>query len=130
MAQHSVLVSCIVPEEHALQALLHDATEAYMGDMVKPLKDIMPEFQAMEEKLQKTIFRRFGVNEEMHPAVKDADMILLTTEQRDIMCNDDDDWGCCRSFGVLPFTITPLPPTEAYNCFMEAYYELTDEIKL
>src|SRR4051812_20612492 len=43
VAEHCLLMSEAVAPEHALWALLHDATEAYMGDMVRPLKRQMPE---------------------------------------------------------------------------------------
>ena len=38
VAQHSLIVAGLVPKRLYLAALLHDAAEAYMGDMVKPLK--------------------------------------------------------------------------------------------
>jgi len=41
VAQHSVLVADNVPEPFRLRALLHDAAEAYIGDMIKPIKMVM-----------------------------------------------------------------------------------------
>lgn len=51
VAQHSVLVSRLVEPEHALQALFHDAPEAYVGDMTAPLKKHMKGFRELEAKI-------------------------------------------------------------------------------
>jgi hypothetical protein len=61
VAEHCVLMSYAVPPGYALWALLHDATEAYMGDMVRPLKRSMPEYQAAEARLSAVICDRFGL---------------------------------------------------------------------
>lgn len=42
VAQHSCIVADLVPEEHKLAALLHDATEAYLGDMTRHLNNGCP----------------------------------------------------------------------------------------
>jgi len=50
IAQHSVIVSKIVSKDQASAALLHDAAETYIGDMVSPLKRFMLEFKEMKIK--------------------------------------------------------------------------------
>ena len=58
IAQHSVIVSKIVSKDQAFAALLHDAAETYIGDMVSPLKRFMPEFKEIENKsAEKITFR-------------------------------------------------------------------------
>ena len=61
VAQHSVLVSKHVPAGLALEGLLHDATEAYVGDMIRPLKRQMPEYVEAENAWHEAIIARFGL---------------------------------------------------------------------
>lgn len=88
VSQHSVYVSRIVPPEHALVGLLHDASEAYLSDIARPIKQ-QPEFgtvyKAAEERLMLAIARAFAFEWPMPAEVHRADTILLRTEQRDLM---------------------------------------------
>lgn len=63
VAEHSVIVSLLVHPDHAREALLHDATEAYLGDMSSPVKraPIMRPFREVEDRLQAEIYAAFGV---------------------------------------------------------------------
>ena len=75
VAEHCVRVSKMVPEEDALYGLLHDATEAYVGDLSFPLKH-QPEMQPyldIEAKVWAAIAAKFGLPEEEPPCVKEAD---------------------------------------------------------
>lgn len=85
VAEHSVLVSEVVPPEHAFQALLHDATEAYLVDVPRPLKRYLTNYHEIEDTLWKAIAKRFGIPEELHPSIKEADNAVLLAEAEQIM---------------------------------------------
>lgn len=87
--EHSMFVATIVknrlkgtPDESlaVLQALLHDAAEAYMGDIPSPLKSLLPDYTRIENRLLSTIFTAFNLPISLHPEVKIADEIALATE--------------------------------------------------
>lgn len=82
VAEHSVAVSHAVPVELALTALLHDASEAYLGDMVRPLKKLpaMAPFREAEERAHAAIARAFGTVYPHPDAIKQADDERLVAE--------------------------------------------------
>jgi hypothetical protein len=84
VAQHSVWVSRHCPK-YPLIGLLHDAAEAYLGDMVKPLKGDMLEYQRAEANLWAVIADKFRLPNELPEEVKVADRLALVTERRDLM---------------------------------------------
>lgn len=95
VAQHSVLVAGIVPSEHAAWALLHDAAEAYLVDLPRPIKrysTIGTEYREVESRLMAAICKRFGLPVEEPAEVKAADDIALMTEKRDLMPNCPAKW--------------------------------------
>ena len=86
VAQHCALASFNC--EHPLEALLHDAHEAYMGDVPRPLKKLLGrEWYEIENRLQAAIATKFGISAAMRPEVKLIDDILLATEHRDLQPN-------------------------------------------
>lgn len=113
VAQHSVLVSQIVPPEHALQALLHDAAEAYVGDMTSPLKRLVPVFGRIEQRIWNVISRKFNVPATLSDEVRRADLVLLATERRDLMNEQQARWGILDGITPMATVIKPWAPAEA-----------------
>ena len=129
VAQHSVLVASILPRELRLAGLLHDASEAYLGDVVQPLKELLPEYQAIEENFCKVLGMRFGVNLQHNDAIRHADLVVLATERRDLMPMDMADWSSIAGITPMSRTIKPMSPEAASAQFMEMFFTLTNQKK-
>lgn len=121
VAQHSVMVSRLVDPKHALWGLLHDASEAYLGDVATPLKNLLPQYRELEERVQRAIAMRFGLAWPMPSEVKDADVRALLAEKRDLLTVDHD-WG----FDVEPMAgpILPYCWQDSKQLFEERFKEL------
>ena len=111
VGEHSLHVSALLEHhEPLIQAwgLLHDAAEAYLGDMVRPIKQRMPDFQAIEDRLLQCIAKRFDLVWPIPYVVLDADDIVLATEFRDLM----------QSPPQTPLRMQPIPPLPGWNAYL------------
>lgn len=124
VAQHSVIVSEQVPPEAAFAGLMHDAAEAFVGDMAKPLKDLCPEYRVVEKRVEAAVFARFGVATPLPPSIKEMDTVMLATEQRQLMRNRDD-WNYTRGRTPLDIVIRPMGPDEAKAAFLRRFAEVS-----
>jgi len=122
VAEHSVRVARSLPDELALWGLLHDAAEAYLGDMPRPVKAQMPSFEEAEDRLLRLIVESFGLSWPMPPEVDHADLVMLATEARDVFGVSPESWGL--RFDPLPETIHPMRAAEAERRFLDAYEKL------
>jgi 5'-deoxynucleotidase YfbR-like HD superfamily hydrolase len=82
VAQHSVYVSWLCDGPSALQALLHDATEAYLGDVTKYVKASpeMAGYRAAEDAAWRAVCERFSIPETLAPGVEAADKLMVRYE--------------------------------------------------
>lgn len=88
VGQHTRLGSYLVPKIHALRFLLHDASEAYLGDMSRPLKyftGIGNEYRKVEKPLQRKIYAKFGIFGPDPEVIHDIDAQMLYAEKHALM---------------------------------------------
>lgn len=124
VAQHATLASQIVDREFALEALLHDAAEAYIKDIPRPLKLLLPDYRAIERRVDAAIRHAFALPERMSDPVKKADLILLATERRDLMIPDATEWEILRDIAPLDKRIRAQPPRVAESHFVRRLLEI------
>jgi len=129
VAQHSVLVASFLPPELALLGLMHDAAEAYTGDMIQPIKCIVHDYSWVGLRSWEAIAKRFdlfsyGLSDDLQlpPAVKEADMRALVTEARDVMgvanVRDSEFWP---DLDPSPTTIERMSTEEAKSSFLSCW---------
>ena len=139
VAEHSVLVSRIVramwPDDiQAIwAALLHDATEAYVGDVTTPLKVTMPKFIELEDKIALDIANTFKVQWDKRTVerVKIADMRALSTEARKLF-RDVSHWSSIQAFEPKPELLEknfPVTPKAAKALFLKEFKRIKREMK-
>lgn len=89
VAQHSVLVSHACRREHALLGLLHDSTEAYLQDLIRPLKRFLaPQYKPLERRWAMSIGMAVGLGDvlvDLPDDVEHADRLVLVAERRDLL---------------------------------------------
>lgn len=124
VAEHSVRVSQFVGREYALWGLLHDAAEAYVGDIVKPLQAWCPQLKELESVILKAIAREFHLVWPIPQEIKIIDDRMCATEYRDLMNSNT-----IPTFiqGIEPFAeeIEPLTWREAEITFLDRFENLS-----
>lgn len=127
VAQHSVSCSKLVPPEHAIAALFHDASEAYLGDLPRPAKELCPMYRELEDRLMAVIAVRFEFPWPLPAIVKEVDNRMLVTEH-ELLQNPEPVWEDLqdvRGYGELDFEILCLGPTRAEIAFHKRWGELS-----
>lgn len=122
VAEHSVLVSNLCPEDARLEGLLHDAAEAYLGDVPAPLKAALPNFASVEESVLRVVARKFGLTLPLPASVETADQAMLRHELGVLLPGG-------TAADPVSGQITCLPPREAKALFLKTYRHLTSTMK-
>ena len=80
--------------EEQTAVLMHDATEAFLGDCVKPLKNLLPEYVVIEWRMEQVIAEKFGIDFDKHTeVVKEIDRAMLIAERRNFFGSDGKTWA-------------------------------------
>lgn len=88
VAQHSVFAANQVDDQYKLQALLHDASEAYLLDIPTPIKRRLGDYKEVEDNLMRVIAQKFGFQYPLHDKVKEVDASMLEWEWNSLMLNN------------------------------------------
>jgi hypothetical protein len=92
VAEHSMRVAILVPPRLMIPALLHDAHEAYLHDVPRPIKYDMPGYKEMADRIQRAIDIKFNIDKlsvEDEAIIKNADNVMLMTEAKSLGINTD-----------------------------------------
>ena len=126
VAQHSWAVSRGCDEEDALWGLLHDAAEAYIGDMAKPIKHSgrMGEFRMLEADIMDAVCAAFDLPPKRPDSVTYADLVELVSEAQRFMPNH----GWIADVPVEPRLMieNAMGPRQAEDQFLRRFRELTE----
>ena len=125
---YSVAEHCVLMARHFSApvnrkwALLHDASEAYLVDVPRPVKPYLAGYREAENDLMQMIALRFGLDGDMPAAVKSADNRILCDERDQAMAPCVRDWNL--EGPRLGVTLRFWSPEEAEREFLIAYGEI------
>ncbi len=115
-------VSFACDSADALWGLLHDASEAYLVDVPRPIKRHLSGYREIETLVQGVICEQFGLSHSFPDSVSLADDVLLHTEARDLMDRPPMDWK--HTADPLPERIVPWSQQEAEEMFLRRFHDL------
>lgn len=112
VAEHSLAVCSILPDQYKFDGLMHDISEGILGiDAAKPIKNLLPDFQALENKIMRLASKKWGFRYPLPAIVKEADIKVTKFE-----------WKHCILRSRSPEQI----PSDEFlkEEFLRTYYEL------
>ena len=132
VAEHAVWVSYLVPKHLMLEGLLHDASEAYIADIASPVKQYLSNYKEIEDKIMKAISEKYGVGHPLNPAVKQADLIMLSTEAYDLLPSQGASWEMWEYIKRPDYDdgypVKGFAPEQAKELFLDRFKELYNDV--
>ena len=135
IAQHSVMVSAMVPASDALWGLLHDAAEAYLPGVMRPIKgaicvayghdQTIRSFNVIEHAILTAVAHHFGLGR-MPPTITPADLCCLERERRQFMVNPPEESSTAKFWDGDTTPIESWTPERAEREFLARFASLAD----
>jgi 5'-deoxynucleotidase YfbR-like HD superfamily hydrolase len=149
VAEHSLHVCTVLERDlrvndcaALLAGLMHDAHEAYIGDMATPLKRVLDDrtrggWRRVESEIEATVQHRFGYHaaaQAWRQHIKQADLIMLATERRDLLPATGPTWqglhGVPHAHGISLHDYGAMCPDDWRDAFVERFGELNYGISM
>lgn len=127
VAEHCVLLSQVAPDEFKLWALLHDASEAYLVDVPRPIKPFLHGYSSAEAKIMRAVEERFNLHLGIPEQVERLDRAILTDERKQVMAAPPQPWSTDGE--PLGVTLRCWPPHRARRMFLSAFHALSEETR-
>ncbi len=130
VAEHCVLATELAFKEGIrgsglLAILLHDAAEAYIGDMVKPLKVTIPQYTEAENRIELAIEQAFGIDFQWHQdVIKKFDRAMLKAEKTSMWPEDKEEWAGFSQIMTANVELHHWSPSIAQRMFLYTYEEM------
>ncbi len=121
VAQHCVLMARQAAPELRRWALLHDAGEAYLPDVAKPLKPHLAGFHEIETRVMRAVSEALRLPWPEPQGIKLLDLKMLATERRDLMALQPAEWVDLERVEPFEEVILPWGPGMAEDLFMREF---------
>lgn len=134
VAQHSCMVAWLAPPELALPALLHDAAEAYTGDIIRPVKKLLAQaYYDLESQIVEAICLKFNITPVSIDAIADYDNMALEIEYQAFYHNNNAAMQQIKHISCMHLESMPAhhywSPDEAFYAFLNTYRNIGREYK-
>ncbi len=124
VAEHSALATQLahedgISDERLAAVFMHDAAEAYVGDMVKPLKITLPDFALAESRIESAIAEHFGIDFGRYAdVIKHYDRAMLKAEKLAMWPDDQTAWAGFSEIDDRRVRFSFLAPDRAERTFL------------
>lgn len=125
VAEHSVLVSKLVPDRLALAGLLHDSSEAFLGDVSSPLKKLLPDYKRIENRVQEAIANYYDIPYPFPEEIHEADKRMYWNERTNVAPGPKDTLWHTEFRAARKVHAVGVTPPIAKRMFLQRFKEIT-----